>query len=186
MSEILYASCILGIAYYHVDKFINLAHNFLGIAVTFRANQDRGAWWVTVHRVAKSQTWQKQLSTHAYRLRVIKNVNTKWEQNSYMGSPWNSPGKNAGMDRHSLLLYGKSLEGIIGEGNDTPLQYSCLENPMDGGAWWAAVYGVAQGRTRLKWLSSSSSSSSREHHDIHLLRIRSRCSALGDVSCTIT
>ena len=37
-----------------------------------------------------------------------------------------------------------------------PLQCSCLENPRDGGAWWAAVYGVAQGRTRLKWLSSSS------------------------------
>ena len=39
---------------------------------------------------------------------------------------------------------------ILGEGSGTPLQYSCLENPMDGGAWWAAVYGVAQSRTRLK------------------------------------
>ena len=47
----------------------------------------------------------------------------------------------------------------IGEGNDTPLQYSCLENPRDGGAWWAAVSGVAQSRTRLKRRSSSSSSS---------------------------
>ena len=36
-----------------------------------------------------------------------------------------------------------------GEGNGTPLQYSCLENPMDGGAWWAAVHGVAKSRTRL-------------------------------------
>ena len=36
-----------------------------------------------------------------------------------------------------------------GEGNGTPLQYSCLENPMDGGAWWAAVHGVANSRTRL-------------------------------------
>ena len=45
----------------------------------------------------------------------------------------------------------------IGEGNGNPLQCSCLENPRDGGAWWAAVYGVAQSRTRLKWLSSSSS-----------------------------
>ena len=45
----------------------------------------------------------------------------------------------------------------IGEGNDGPLQCSCLENPRDGEAWWAAVYGVAQSRTRLKWLSSSSS-----------------------------
>ena len=44
-----------------------------------------------------------------------------------------------------------------GGGNGTPLQYSCLENPRDGGAWGAAVYGVAQSRTRLKRLSSSSS-----------------------------
>ena len=42
------------------------------------------------------------------------------------------------------------------EGNVYPLKYSCLENPRDGGAWWAAIYGVAQSRTRLKHLSSSS------------------------------
>ena len=48
----------------------------------------------------------------------------------------------------------------IGEGNGNPLQHSCLENPTDGGAWWAAVYGVARSWTRLKRLSSSSSSSS--------------------------
>ena len=47
---------------------------------------------------------------------------------------------------------------IHGEGNGNPLQRSCLENPRDGAAWWAAVYGVAQSRTRLKRLSSSSSS----------------------------
>ena len=46
----------------------------------------------------------------------------------------------------------------IGEGNGNPLQCSCLENPRDGGAWWAAVYGVAQTQTQLKRLSSSSSS----------------------------
>ena len=45
----------------------------------------------------------------------------------------------------------------IGEGNGNPLQCSCLENPRDWGAWWAAVYGVAQSRTRLKRRSSSSS-----------------------------
>ena len=44
----------------------------------------------------------------------------------------------------------------IGEGNGNPLQYSCLENPRDGRAWWTAVYGVAQSQTRLKRLSSSS------------------------------
>ena len=42
------------------------------------------------------------------------------------------------------------------EGNGNPLQCSCLENPRDGGAWWAAVYGVAQSRTRLERLSSRS------------------------------
>ena len=45
---------------------------------------------------------------------------------------------------------------LIGEGNGSPLQCSCLENPRDGEAWWAAVYGVAQSQTRLKRLSSSS------------------------------
>ena len=44
----------------------------------------------------------------------------------------------------------KDTYSLDGEGNGTPLQYSCLENPRDGGAWWAAVYGVAQGQTRLK------------------------------------
>ena len=46
----------------------------------------------------------------------------------------------------------------IGEGNGNPLQCSCLENPRDGGAWWAAAYGVAQSQTWLTWLGSSSSS----------------------------
>ena len=50
----------------------------------------------------------------------------------------------------------------IGEGNGNPLQCSCLENPRDGGAWWAAVCGVAQSPTRLKRLSSSSSSTIKD------------------------
>ena len=54
----------------------------------------------------------------------------------------------------------------IGEGNGNPFQCSCLENPRDGGAWWAAISGVTQSRTRLKWLSSSSSSSQRCFRDI--------------------
>ena len=45
----------------------------------------------------------------------------------------------------------------VEEGNGNPLQYSCLENPRDRGAWWAAVYGVTQSKTRLRQLSSSSS-----------------------------
>ena len=42
------------------------------------------------------------------------------------------------------------LPGLVGEGNGTPLQYSCLENLMDGGAWWAAVHGIAKSWTQLR------------------------------------
>ena len=69
----------------------------------------------------------------------------------------------------SLLFYLVSLRPfpsisapLVGEGNGNPLQCSCLENPRDGGAWWAAVSGVAQSRTQLKRLSSSSSSEGRQ------------------------
>ena len=48
-----------------------------------------------------------------------------------------------------LVIFSSHLGVNIGEGNGTPLQYPCLENPMDGGAWWAAVHGVARSRTRL-------------------------------------
>ena len=60
------------------------------------------------------------------------------------------------LDTTEQLHFHFSLS-CIGEGKGNPLQCSCLENPRDGGAWWAAVYGVAQSRTRLKRLSSSSS-----------------------------
>ena len=76
--------------------------------------------------------------------------------------PWTEePG---GLQSMGLLRVGHDWEtslSCIGEGNGNPLQCSCLENPRDGGAWWAAIYGVAQSRTWLKWLSSSSSSSQR-------------------------
>ena len=64
------------------------------------------------------------------------------------------------MDTTQRLHFHFSLS-CIGEGDGNPLQCSCLENPRDGGAWWAAVYGVAQSRTRLKRLSSSSSTRPR-------------------------
>ena len=59
----------------------------------------------------------------------------------------------------SFFLWLRSSLPCTGEGSDNPLQCSCLENPKDGGAWWAAVYGVAQSRPWLKRLSSSRSSS---------------------------
>ena len=61
------------------------------------------------------------------------------------------------LDMTQWLHFHFSLS-CTGEGNGNPLQCSCLENPRDGGAWWAAVYGVAQSWTRLKPLSSSPSS----------------------------
>ena len=69
-----------------------------------------------------------------------------------------SPRDHWGLDMTEWLHFHFSFS-CIGEGNGNPLQCSCLENPRDGGAWWAAVYGVAQSQTRLKLLSSSSSSS---------------------------
>ena len=64
------------------------------------------------------------------------------------------------LDTTERLHFHFSLS-CIGGGNGNPLQNSCLENPRDGGAWWAAIYGVAQSRTLLKRLSCSSSSSSQ-------------------------
>ena len=69
-------------------------------------------------------------------------------------SPWG----HKESDTTERLHFHISLS-CIGEGNGNPFQCSCLENPRDGGAWWAAIYGVAQSQTRLKRLSSSSSSS---------------------------
>ena len=68
-------------------------------------------------------------------------------------SPW---GREES-DMTERLHFDFSLS-CIGEGNDSPLQCSCLENPRNGEAWWDSVYGVAQNRTRLKRLSSSRSS----------------------------
>ena len=77
-------------------------------------------------------------------------------------SPWTEePGSLQSMgllesDTTEQLHFHFSLS-CTGEGNGNPLQCSCLENPRDGEAWWVAVYGIAQSRTRLKRLSSSSS-----------------------------
>ena len=73
--------------------------------------------------------------------------------------PWTwEPGRLQSMgslesDMIEQLHFHFSLS-CTGEGNGNPLQCSCLENPRDGGTWWAAIYGVAQSQTRLKWFSS--------------------------------
>ena len=83
-------------------------------------------------------------------------------QRSLVGcSPWG----HKESDMTERLHFHFSLS-CIGEGNGNPFQCSCLENPRDSGAWWAAVYGVAQRRTQLKQLSSRSSILC---HPLHLL-----------------
>ena len=86
-------------------------------------------------------------------------------QRSLVGcSPW-GPEES---DTTERLHFQFSLS-CTGEGNGSPLQYSCLENPRDVGAWWAAALGVAQSRTRLQWLSSSSSLQNAFKSQIHHL-----------------
>ena len=83
------------------------------------------------------------------------------------GASWKAFIDDCGHMDSQLKLMGFRLPAElwkdVGEGNGKPLQYSCLENPMDRGAWWAAVEGVAQSQTRLKRLSSSSGRL-RPHH----------------------
>ena len=79
-------------------------------------------------------------------------------------SPW---GRKE-LDTTEQLNFHFSLS-CIGGGNGNPLQCFCLENPRDRGAWWAAVYGVSQSRTRLKRLSSSSVLKFRFHQFLKIL-----------------
>ena len=73
--------------------------------------------------------------------------------------PWaEEPGRLQSMGSWRVRHNWVTSLSRIGEGNGNPLQCSCLGNPRDGGAWWAAVYGVAQSQTQLKRLSSSNSS----------------------------
>ena len=92
--------------------------------------------------------------------------------------PWmEEPGRLQSLESLRVGHYWTTSLWCIGEGNGNPLQCSCLENPRDGGAWWAAVYGVTQSRTQLKWLSSSSSSSSTVIITTSQIRTHSHCSS---------
>ena len=82
-------------------------------------------------------------------------------------SPW---GREE-LDTTELLPFHFSLS-CIGEGNGNPLQYSCLKNPRDGGAWWAVVYGVTQSQTWLKRLSISSSVVGRLWDNVRNLQVK--------------
>ena len=81
----------------------------------------------------------------------------------------------------SDICFRNYIHWIFREGNGNPLQYSCLENPRDGGAWWAAVYGVTQSQTRLQQCSSSSICWIATHCSILAKRIHGQ-SSLGGYS----
>ena len=128
---------------------------------------DGGAWWAAVHGVAKSQTRLRDFHFHCqYFIVYIHHI---WRR-TWQPTPVLLPGKSHGPrglvgcsswgrkeSNTTERLHFDFTVSCVGAGNGSPLQYSCLENPRDGGAWWAAVYGVAQSRTRLTRLSSSSS-----------------------------
>ena len=92
-------------------------------------------------------------------------INTLWWRRKWKPTPVFLPRESHGRGAWWTAIYGVaqsltwlkwlSMHACIGEGNDSPLQYYCLENPRDGGAWWADIYGVAQSQTRLKRLAAA-------------------------------
>ena len=123
---------------------------------------DRGAWWTIVHGVAKSWTWLSNWA-HIHSQGCIAKM-MKLQELLQEALPDDthhrffmvniSLRRNVGWWGPSKAKFPKFFlwaKGMYGEGNGNPLQYSCLENPMDGGAWWAAVHGVARS---LTWLSN--------------------------------
>ena len=104
---------------------------------------DRGAWWASVHGVTKSRTRLCDLHFHRYYFFPLGTSYTSDSKESACNA--GDPGLIPGSGRPS------------GEGNGNPLQYSCLENHMDRGAWWASVHGVTKSQTQLRdeLLSSS-------------------------------
>ena len=126
------------------------------------------AWWAAVYGVAQSRTRLKRLSSSSSSSSSVSSDLEKEMATHSSVLAWRIPGMGSLVgcrlwgrkesDTTERLHFDFSLS-CIGEGNGSPLQCSCLENPRDGGAWWAAAYGVAQSWTRLKRLSSHSSSS---------------------------
>ena len=112
---------------------------------------DGGALWAAVHGVAKSQT---RLSNFPFTFHFHALEKEMATHSSVLA--WTIPGTGepggcclwgcTESDTTEQLPFHFSLSRI-GEGNGNPLQCSCLENPRDGGAWWASVYGVAQSQT---------------------------------------
>ena len=103
--------------------------------------RDSGAWWVDVCGVAQRWTRLKWLSSSSISNIIFKKEKLHINVGLFVGFPDGSVVKNLPANAEDL----GSIPGLgrsPGEGNGLPLQYSCLGNPMDRGAWWATVYGV--------------------------------------------
>ena len=134
---------------------------------------DRGIWWAIVHRVSESDMtkclsiWKKwQWKNMSYLMAILMDWYPWMEEPGGLQSMGSLRVGHDWATSLSLFTFFFFFNFIlflnftcIGEGNGNPLRCSCLENPRDWGAWWAAIYGVAQSWTWLKRLSSSSSSS---------------------------
>ena len=149
--------------YYHswlqifVALFVYISHYLITSQLSFIQNNNT---------VSKSQ-----FDSSYFQRNTFYAISSSIRRRQWQPTPVLLPGKSHGqksrvgysshgvteLDTAEWLHFHFSVS-CIGEGNGNPLQCSCLENPRDGGAWWAAVYGVTQSWTRLKWLSSSSSS----------------------------
>ena len=103
---------------------------------------DREAWCATIHGVARSRTLLSDWTELKTALLQSKGFSG--------GTSGKEPACNTGDLRDTGSVPGSGT--YPGEGNGNPLQYSCLENPMDRGAWWATVHGVTKSWTWLKWL----------------------------------
>ena len=122
---------------------------------------DGGAWWAAVHGVAEGRTWLGDF-TFTFHFRALEKEMATHSRTLAWRIPWmEEPG---GLQSMGSLRVGHDWATSLSlftfmhwRRKWNPLQCSCLENPTDGGAWWASVCGVAQSRTWLKRLSSSSS-----------------------------
>ena len=136
---------------------------------------DGGAWWAAVHGVVKSWT---RLSNFTFTFHFHALEKEMATYSSVLA--WRIPGTE---EPGGLCLWGHTESdttewlhfhfsfSCIGEGIGNPLQCSCLENPRDGGAWWAAIHCVAQSQTWLKQLSSSSSQCRRHRNEGSIPRL---------------
>ena len=111
---------------------------------------DGGAWWAAVHGVARSRAWLSDFTFTFHFHALEKEMATHSSVLAWRIPGMREPGGLPSMGSHRVGHDWSDLAAAAEEeGNGNPVQYSCLENPMDGGAWWAAVYGVAKSRTRL-------------------------------------